>query len=92
MFNKEYMIDDYYGTYVYKNAKEIPITLDRIDKYINFISNYIHKHNKVIKSYEEDGKDTEHLVYERDYALYVLGLGEEPKRYWTEDSGDWFGE
>ena len=89
MFNKDYMMDDYYGTYVYKNAKEIPITLDRIDKCVHFISNYIREYNEIIKRCEEDEKDAKHFVYKRDYALYVLGLGEEPKRYWMEDN-DWF--
>lgn len=91
-FDKEIMMDDYYGTYVYKCAKEIPMSVERLDKCISFISNYIHNRNNIIKRYEEEGKDTKHLVYERDYALYVLGLGEEPKRYWMEESDDWLGD
>lgn len=89
MFDKEYMMKDEYGTYVYKSAKEVPISIERVDKCIGFISNYIHRHNIIIQRYEEEGRNTKHLVYERDYALYVLGLGKEPKRYWIEESGNW---
>ena len=34
----------------------------------------------LIKKYEAEGKDTSNLVADRDYALYMLGLGEKPER------------
>lgn len=91
MFDKKYMMNDEYGRYVRDSAKEVPITLDRMNKCIDFISDYIRKHNIIIERYEEEDKDTKHLVYERDYALFVLGLDEEPERYWMDKSNDWLG-
>lgn len=79
-FDIEEMMDDEYGFYVYREAKEMPMTADRIDKLISFISNYVNTRNRVIKKYEAEGKDTTNLVADRDYALYVLGLGERPER------------
>ena len=41
---------------------------------------YVNTRNRVIKKYEAEGKDTTNLVADRDYALYVLGLGEKPTK------------
>ena len=79
-FDKEEMMDDNNGFYLYKIAQEVPISADRIRRYIGYIVEDINKQNKVIKKYEEQGKDTTNLVAYRDYALYVLGLGEKPER------------
>lgn len=80
MFDKEYMMDDEHGFYLRQEAREVPMTIDRIDRLISFISDYVNTRNKIIKKYEAEGKDTENLVVDRDYALYVLGLGEKPER------------
>lgn len=80
MFDKEEMMNDEHGFYLYRQAKEAPMTLERMDKFISFISDYVHTRNRVIKKYEAEGKDTASLVADRDYALYVLGLGEKPNR------------
>lgn len=80
IFNKEYMMEDEYGFYLRQEAREVPITIDRVDKLVSFIANYINTRNIVIKKYEADGKDTTDLVADRDYALYVLGLGEKPTK------------
>ena len=79
-FDKEEMMNDEYGFYLYKMAQEVPMSADRIRRYIGYITTDINKQNKVIKKYEEQGKDTTNLVADRDYALYVLGLGEKPNR------------
>lgn len=89
MFDKKYMMNDEYGRYVRDSAKEVPVTLDRMNKCIDFICDYVRKHNAIIERYEEEKKDTKHLVYERDYALYVLGLDKEPERYWIDESDNW---
>lgn len=80
MFDKEYMMDDEHGFYLRQEAREVPMTINRIDRLVSFISDYVDTRNKIIKKYEAEGKDTENLVADRDYALYVLGLGEKPKR------------
>lgn len=81
-FDKEEMMNDEYGFYVRDEARKIPISVNGFDRLITFVSDYVHKQNKIIKKYEEEGKDTNNLVAERDYALYVLGLIEKkPKRY-----------
>ena len=85
MFDKNEMMDDEYGFYIRDMAKEVPITADRIDKYVGFISHYVYTRNKIIKKYEAEGKDTTHLIYERDNALYILGLGEKPESYWKNN-------
>ena len=79
-FNKKYMMEDEHGFYIRQSAREIPMTIDRADKLVSFISDYVNTRNRVIKKYEADGKDTTNLVADRDYALYVLGLGEKPER------------
>ena len=80
MFDKEYMMEDEHGFYLRQEAREVPMTIDRADKLVSFIADYINTRNKVIKKYEADDKDTTNLVADRDYALYVLGLGEKPVR------------
>ena len=80
MFDKEEMMEDEHGFYLYRIAQEVPVTSDRLRKYIGYITEDINKKNKVIKKYEEQGRDTTNLVLDRDYALYVLGLGEKPNR------------
>lgn len=80
MFDKEYMMEDEHGFYLRQMAREIPTTIDRMDRLVSFIVDYINTRNKVIKKYEADGKDTTHLVADRDYALYVLGLGDKPTK------------
>lgn len=80
MFDKEYMMEDEHGLYLRQTAREIPITIDRVDKFISFISDYINARNRIIKKYEAEGKDTTNLMADRDYALYVLGLGEKPMK------------
>lgn len=80
MFDKEYMMEDKHGLYLRQTAKEMPITIDRADKFVSFISDYINTRNRIIKKYEAEGKDTTNLVADRDYALYVLGLGEKPMK------------
>ena len=81
MFDKEYMMEDEHGFYIRKMAREIPMTVDRVDKLISFVSDYINTRNKVINKYEAEGKDTANLITDRDYALYVLGLVEKPEKY-----------
>lgn len=81
MFDKEYMMEDERGFYLRQQAREVPMTIDRLDKLVLFVADYIDTRNKVIKKYEADGKDTESLVADRDYALYVLGLGEKPTKH-----------
>ena len=78
MFDKEYMMEDEHGFYLRQMAREVPITIDRADKFVSFIADYISTRNKIIKKYEAEGKDVTNLVVDRDYALYVLGLGEKP--------------
>ena len=85
MFDKEEMINDEYGFYVRDMAKEVPITIDRMQKYLDFITNYICRQNKIIKKLEADGKDITSYVYDRDNALYTLGLGEKPEPYWRKN-------
>lgn len=80
MFDKEYMMEDKHGLYLRQAAREMPITIDRADKFVSFISDYINTRNRIIKKYEAEGKDTTNLVADRDYALYVLGLGEKPMK------------
>lgn len=80
MFDKEYMMEDEHGFYLRQEAREVPMTIDRADKLVSFVADYVNTRNKVIKQYEVVGKDTTHLVADRDYALYVLGLGEKPVR------------
>lgn len=80
MFDKEYMMEDKHGLYLRQTAREMPITIDRVDKFVSFISDYINTRNRIIKKYEAEGKDTTNLVADRDYALYVLGLGEKPMK------------
>lgn len=80
MFDKEYMMEDKHGLYLRQTAREMPITIDRADKFVSFISDYINTRNRIIKKYEAEGKDTTNLVADRDYALYVLGLGEKPMK------------
>lgn len=80
MFDKEYMMEDECGFYLRQMAREVPMTIDRIERFVSFISDYINKRNRVIKKYEADGKDATNLKLDRDYALYVLGLGEKPER------------
>lgn len=74
MLDKDAMMEDEYGFYVFNEAKEMPLTASRVDKYISFISHYVHTRNKAIKKYEAEGKDTYNLIRERDYALKALGL------------------
>ena len=80
MFDKEKMMNDENGFYLYKVAQEVPISADRIRRYIGYITEDINAQNKAIKKYEEQGRDITDLVANRDYALYVLGLGEKPNR------------
>ena len=80
MFDKEYMMEDEHGFYLRQEAREVPMTIDRADKLVSFVADYVNTRNKVIKQYEAAGKDTTHLVADRDYALYVLGLGEKPMK------------
>lgn len=84
MFNKEYieyiMTEDEHGFYLRQIAREVPLTIDRVDRLITFICDYVNTRNKVIKKYEAEGKDTTNLIADRDYALYLLGLGEKPER------------
>ena len=80
MFDREYMMEDEHGFYLRQEAREVPMTIDRIDRLVSFISDYVNTRNKIIKKYEAEGKDTASLVADRDYALYVLGLGEKPVR------------
>ena len=84
MFNKEEMMNDEYGLYVHEMAKQVPITINRVQDYLNFITSYIHRQNKIIKKLEADDKDVTSYVYDRDNALYVLGLGEKPEPYWRK--------
>ena len=76
MFDKEYMMEDEHGFYLIQEAREIPMTIDRMDKLVSFVSDYVNTRNRIIKKYEAEGKDTTNLLADRDYALYVLGLGE----------------
>ena len=80
MFDKEYMMEDEHGFYLRQEAREVPMTIDRIDKLVSFVSDYVNTRNRIIKKYEAEGKDTANLVADRDYALYVLGLGEKPTK------------
>lgn len=76
MFDKEEMMNDEHGFYLVEMIKEVPITINRIDKITSFVADYVNTRNRVIKKYEAEGKDTTNLVADRDYALYILGLGE----------------
>ena len=80
MFDKEYMMEDEHGFYLRQMAREMPMTIDRADRIVSFIADYINTRNRVIKKYEAEGKETANLVADRDYALYVLGLGEKPTK------------
>lgn len=80
MFDKEYMMEDEHGFYIYRETRKIPITINRVDELLQFVSDYVNTRNKVIKKYETEGKDTTNLIADRDYALYLLGLGEKPER------------
>ena len=81
MFDKEYMMEDEHGFYLRQEAREVPMTIDRIDRLVSFISEYVDTRNRIIKKYKAEGKDTTSLEFDRDYALYVLGLGEKPVKY-----------
>ena len=81
MFNKEHMGDP---MYVFREAKKVPWSYDRIEQYIRFISGEIATQNNIIKKFESEGKDTTHLVYTRDRALNALGLCEAPEPYWKK--------
>ena len=80
MFDKQEMMGDEHGFYLRQEAREVPMTIDRANKLVSFIADYINIRNKIIKKYEAEGKDTANLVADRDYALYVLGLGDKPER------------
>ena len=80
MFDKKEMMEDETGFYLRQAAREAPMTFDRIDRLVSFVSDYANTRNRVIKKYEAEGKDTTNLVADRDYALYVLGLVEKPER------------
>lgn len=80
MLDKKEMMEDGHGFYLRQKAREVPMSIDRADKLVSFIVDYIGTRNRVIKKYEAEGKDTANLVADRDYALYVLGLGEKPNR------------
>lgn len=80
MFDKEYMMEDEHGFYLRQMAREMPMSIDKADRLVSFISDYINTRNRIIKKYEAEGKDTTNLVADRDYALYVLGLGEKPTK------------
>lgn len=80
VFDKEEMMNDEHGFYLRQMAREVPMTIDRADKLVSFISDYINTQNRIIKKYEAEGKDTTNLVANRDYALYVLGLGKKPTK------------
>lgn len=80
MFDKEYMMEDEHGFYLRQEAREVPMSVDRMDRLVSFVSDYVNTRNRIIKKYEAEGKDTTNLVADRDYALYVLGLGEKPER------------
>lgn len=67
---------------LYAKAKEVPLTVDRISEYVNFISSYVNEQRSIIKHLESQGKDTTVYKYKVDRALYVLGLGEKPEPYW----------
>lgn len=77
-FDKEEMMNDEF--YLRYAAREIPITVNMVDNLTSFIIDYINTRNRVIKKYEAEGKDTANLISDRDYALYILGLGERPER------------
>ena len=85
MFDKKEMMNDEYGLYVHDMAKQMPITINRVQDYLNFITSYIHRQNKIIKILEADGKDVTSYVYDRDNALYTLGLCEKPEPYWRNN-------
>lgn len=80
VFDKEEMMNDEHGFYLRQMAREVPMTIDRIDDFVSFISEYIRVRNIAIKTYKVEGKDTTNLIADRDYALYVLGLGEKPTK------------
>ena len=70
---------------LYAKAKEVPLTVDRINEYINFISSYISEQSSIIEHLESQGKDTTVHEYKLGKALYVLGLGEKPEPYWKKN-------
>ena len=73
---------DFDCIYLLALAEEVPLSLERVREYVNFICGYVVKQNKLIKHCRENGKDTEYLIYDRDRAMYVLGLGEKPVPPW----------
>lgn len=84
MFDKNYMMEDEYSLYLTRCAEDVPVTPNRLNEYIRFISSYVRKQNKIIKHYEAEGKDTTHAVYEKDLALSALGLIEKPVPCWRD--------
>lgn len=70
---------------IIRRAKEVPLTFDRIEDLIYFVANYARRQEQLIENFERRGKDITHLIYERDMALYALGLGDKPKPYWINN-------
>ena len=70
---------------LYARAKEVPLTVDRISEYINFISSYVSEQYSIIEHLASQGKDVTAYEYKLERALYALGLGEKPKPYWKKD-------
>lgn len=77
-FDKECYFD------LYAKAKTVPLTIERVNEYIVFISNYINEQRTIINHLESQGKDTTAYEYKVNKALYALGLGEKPKPYWIK--------
>ena len=70
---------------MYKDARNIALTPQRIDDYITFICGFIERQNTIIKHLKSEDKSAAYQIYDRDRAMYVLGLGEKPTPPWLQD-------
>lgn len=70
---------------MHRDAKNVALTPQRIDDYITFICGFVERQNTIIKHLKSEGKSAAYQIYDRDRAMYVLGLGDKPTPPWLKD-------
>ena len=85
MFDKDFMLSGKASKMYVKNAarqkmqEDMLYITDGMERMVTYIAFQVYMLNEIIRRYEAENKDTAFLVFERDYALFVLGLGDMPK-------------